>query len=114
MDRSPHPAGGSEIAEPAVLVEPAEVAVPAADERISVATQWQLMWWRFRRHKLAMAGTVVVLLFYGAVLFADFLAYASPTASEAQRSLLPPQRIRWFDEGRWAPHVYGLAGRRDQ
>src|SRR5262249_2037728 len=61
----------------------------------------------------AMAGTAVVVLFYGAVLFADFLAYASPTASEAQRSLLPPQRIHWFDEGRWAPHVYGLTGRRD-
>jgi peptide/nickel transport system permease protein len=113
VDRSPHPAGGPEIAQPAVLVEPAEVAVPAAEERISVATQWQLMWWRFRRHKLAMAGTVVVALFYGVVLFADFLAYASPSASEAQRSLLPPQRIRWLEGGRWAPHVYGLSGRRD-
>jgi len=113
VDRPAHPAGGQEIAQPAVLVEPASDPAPAAEERISVATQWQLMWWRFRRHKLAMAGTVVVALFYGAVLFADFLAYASPTASEAQRSLLPPQRIRWFDEGRWAPHVYGLAGRRD-
>ncbi|HEX6774496.1 MAG TPA: hypothetical protein VF238_01540, partial [Methylomirabilota bacterium] len=29
---------------------------------MSVATQWQLMWWRFRRHRLAMVGTAVVLL----------------------------------------------------
>ncbi len=36
-----------------------------------------------------------------------------PTASEAQRSLLPPQRIHWFDDGRWSPHVYGLSGQRD-
>jgi len=84
-----------------------------AEERLSVATQWQLMWWRFRRHKLAMVGTLVVLLFYGAVLFADFLAYASPTTSEAQRSLLPPQGIRWFDGGRFGPHVFGFTGRRD-
>jgi peptide/nickel transport system permease protein len=55
----------------------------------------------------------VVLLFYGVVAFADFLAYASPTASEAQRSLLPPQRIRFFDDGSFRPHVYGLTGRRD-
>jgi peptide/nickel transport system permease protein len=71
------------------------------------------MWWRFRRHKLAMVGTVIVLLFYMVVLFAPFLAYADPSASEAQRSLLPPQRIHWFVDGHWAPHVYGLVGKRD-
>ena len=71
------------------------------------------MWWRFRRHKLAMVGSVVVLLFYVGVLFADFLAYASPTASEAQRSLLPPQGIRWFDAGQFRPYVHGFTGRRD-
>jgi peptide/nickel transport system permease protein len=93
----------------------AEVDLPAsvAEERISVATQWQLMWWRFRRHRLAMVATVIVALFYLAVLFADFLAYAPPTASEAQRSLLPPQRIQWFDQGRFFPHVHGLTGQRD-
>jgi peptide/nickel transport system permease protein len=101
--------------EPVVRETAAEAgASPSAtEERISVASQWQLMWWRFRRHKLALAGTAVVALFYLVVLFADFMAYASPTASEAQRSLLPPQRIRLIDGGRLAPHVYGLAGRRD-
>jgi peptide/nickel transport system permease protein len=93
----------------------AEVDLPAsvAEERISVASQWQLMWWRFRRHRLAMVATVIVALFYLAVLFSDFLAYAPPTASEAQRSLLPPQRIQWFDQGRFSPHVHGLTGQRD-
>ena len=84
-----------------------------AEERVSVASQWQLMWWRFRRHRLAMAGTAVVLAFYLVVLLADFLAYSSPTASEAQRSLLPPQPIHWFAGGRFHPHVYGLTGIRD-
>jgi len=124
MDRSPHSSGGQAIVEP---VAPSPSAVPPAEgrlaeagapstfveERISVATQWQLMWWRFRRHKLAMLGTLVVLLFYTIVPFADFLAYAPPTASEAQRSLLPPQPIRWFDEGRFRPHVFGFSGLRD-
>jgi peptide/nickel transport system permease protein len=89
------------------------VATSVAEERISVATQWQLMWWRFRKHRLAMAGTAVVLVFYLIVALADFLAYSNPLASEAQRSLLPPQRIRWFDNGRFAPYIYGLTGRRD-
>jgi peptide/nickel transport system permease protein len=60
-----------------------------------------------------MVATVIVALFYLVVLFADFLAYASPTASEAQRSLLPPQRIAWFDQGRFSPHVHPLIGQRD-
>ncbi len=92
-----------------------ELGLPTTEieERISVATQWQLMWWRFRKHRVAMVSTVVVLLFYLVVVFADFLAYSNPLASEAQRSLLPPQRIHWFDNGRFAPHVYGLSGRRD-
>jgi peptide/nickel transport system permease protein len=93
--------------------EEAAVPKPAAEERVSVATQWQLMWWRFRRHRLAMAGTVVVILFYGVVLFAEFLAYADPHASDAQRSLLPPQSLHWLEGGRLAPHVYGFTGRRD-
>ena len=99
---------------PAPLIdEEATPATSAAEERISVATQWQLMWWRFKKHRLAMVSTVVVLLFYLVVIFADFLAYSNPLASEAQRSLLPPQRIHWFDEGRFSPHVYGLTGMRD-
>ncbi len=92
-----------------------EIARPssAAEERVSVATQWQLMWWRFKKHRLAMISTAVVLLFYLVVIFADFLAYSDPLASEAQRSLLPPQQIHWFDEGRFSPYVYGLTGVRD-
>ncbi len=85
----------------------------AAEEKVSVATQWQLMWWRFRKHRLAMVASVVIIGFYLAVLGADFLAYADPQASEAQRSLLPPQPIRLFDEGRFYPHVLGLKGTRD-
>jgi len=103
------------VAMPAPLAPPVERALPVSieEERVSVATQWQLMWWRFRRHRLAMAGAIIVLLFYAVVIFAEFLAYASPTASEAARSLLPPQRIHWLENGRWHPHVYGFTGRRD-
>ena len=101
-------------ARPIPLVEE-ETALPStvAEERISVATQWQLMWWRFQKHRLAMVSTVVVFLFYLVVVFADFMAYSNPLASEAQRSLLPPQRIHWFDAGHLSPHVYGLTGMRD-
>jgi peptide/nickel transport system permease protein len=84
-----------------------------AEQRIAVATQWQLMWWRFRKHKLAVGGTLVLAAFYVVALFADFFAYADPNESDAQRSLIAPQEIHWFDEGALRPYVYGLKGTRD-
>jgi peptide/nickel transport system permease protein len=92
----------------------AELRTVAADEkRVFVASQWQLMWWRFRKHRLAVISGVVVIGFYLVVVGADFLAYSDPDASEAQRSLMPPQAIHWFDGWRFSPHVYGLKGARD-
>ncbi len=84
-----------------------------AEEQIAVATQWQLMWWRYRKHYLAMAGAIMLILFYGIVVAADFLAYANPEATEAELSLVPPQSIQWFDNGRFSPYVYGFTGTRD-
>jgi peptide/nickel transport system permease protein len=85
----------------------------AAEERIFVASQWQLMWWRFRKHKLAMISGAIIIGFYLAALGADFLAYADPNTSEAQRSLMPPQPISFFDGWRFSPHIYAVKGRRD-
>jgi peptide/nickel transport system permease protein len=95
----------------ALIAEPRTVA--ADEKRVFVASQWQLMWWRFRKHRLAVISGVVVIGFYLVVVGADFLAYSDPDASEAQRSLMPPQAIHWFDGWRFSPHVYGLKGARD-
>ena len=101
-------------ADPMSIAEaPATRHVTPADERVFVASQWQLMWWRFRKHKLAMASGVIIIGFYLAALGADFLAYADPNTSEAQRSLMPPQPLYFFDGWRFSPHVYAVKGRRD-
>lgn len=84
-----------------------------AEQRIAVATQWQLMWWRFRKHKLAAGGTIVLVALYLVSLFADFFAYADPQESDAQRSLMAPQAIHWIDDGSFKPYVYALKGTRD-
>jgi len=96
----------------AELAAPPEAGIQA-EQRIAVATQWQLMWWRFRKHKLALAGTLVLIGFYLVAVFAEFLAYVDPHESDAQRSLIAPQSIHWSDDGRFAPYVYGLKGTRD-
>jgi peptide/nickel transport system permease protein len=93
-----------------VLV-PEATAIKDVD-RVSVATQWQLVWWRFRKHKLALVSAGVLFVFYTVVLLADFLAYADPLASEAQRGLIAPQPIRLFDAG-FNPSVDMLVGARD-
>ena len=93
-----------------VLLAPAEVS---REERILVASQWQLMWWRFRKHRIAVLAGIVVILFYMVALIPDFLAYSNPTASEAYRSLMPPQPIDFFDDGGFYPHVHPPIGTRD-
>jgi peptide/nickel transport system permease protein len=98
---------------PGALV-PEAGTVSEAEEKVSVATQWQLMWWRFRKHKLAMVATGVLALFYLVVVFADFLAYADPELSEAQRSLIAPQAVYFqYPEGGFGIHVLGMSGKRD-
>jgi peptide/nickel transport system permease protein len=87
--------------------------VTVAEEKIAAATQLQLTWWRFRKHKLAVASGIVVILFYLIAILADFLAVTEPHATEAGRSYIPPQAIHFFDEGSFRPHVYALKGKRD-
>lgn len=87
--------------------------VLTSDDRLAQATQLQLTWWRFRRHKLAVVSLVIVALFYLGAVFADFLAVVDPHATDARRSFIPPQMISLFDNGVFAPHVSGLKGVRD-
>ena len=86
----------------------------AAEERFAVASQLQLTWWRFRRHRLAVVSGVVVVLFYLLAAFADFLATMDPHDTEARRTYAPPQAIHFFDDD-WSlhPHVTVLRARRD-
>jgi peptide/nickel transport system permease protein len=84
-----------------------------ADERIYAASQWQLMWWRLRQHRLAMLAGIVLILFYLVALAAEFLATADPQASSARRGLMPPQPIHFFEGWRLSPHVYAIKGKRD-
>ena len=42
--------------------------VPASG-RMAVASQWQLVWWAFKRHQLAMAGLIVTVILYICLLY---------------------------------------------
>ena len=89
------------------------MSIASTEERLAQASQLQLTWWRFRRHRLAVVSLAVVALFYLVVVFADLLATADPHATDARRSFIPPQGITLFADGAWRPHVNGLKGVRD-
>ena len=66
---------------------------------IELATQRQLIWRRFKRHRLGFSASIVVILFYLVVLFADFLSTAPPVDYAAARGYMPPQPIKFFQNG---------------
>jgi peptide/nickel transport system permease protein len=90
-----------------------EVMTPA-QERFYRASQWQLMWWRFRRHRVAVASGALLLVFYVIILFCEFLAPYGLDSRHTDFIYAPPQRIRIFDHGDLtAPFVYGYDYRLD-
>jgi peptide/nickel transport system permease protein len=100
------------------IVDEEEVAAQAGDdeeERLYVATQWQLMWWKFRRHKMALVGAGILIVFYIVGLFAEFVAPYDPGAYFARYKMAPPTRVRIVDaEGNLrAPFVYRRVRERD-
>lgn len=89
-------------------ITPASVA----EDRVSVAPNWKLVWWRFRKNKLALASGVVLILFYLIVLVPSFFATTDPQATSARSSFVPPQRIGFFQDGHFLS-VPALEGKRN-
>ncbi len=89
-----------------------ELAAIEADEaaarKIYGASQWQLIWRKFIRNKVAIAGGVVVLLYYLAALLAGFISPYTLTTRFADYIYLPPQGIHFISEGRFQPFIYDV------
>jgi len=52
----------------------APIVATEEERRLEVATQWQLMWWKFRKHKLAMFSAGIIFMYYFVAIFAEFFA----------------------------------------
>jgi peptide/nickel transport system permease protein len=89
------------------------VATTQEEERISIASNWKLVWWRFRKNKLALGSTVVLLFLILVVLAPEFFATLDPEQTDARLAFIPIQPIHWLDEGRLRPWVPGVTGKRD-
>lgn len=86
----------------------------AAEEKIFVASQYQLMWWRFRKHKPAIIGGVIIILAYLVAIFCEFIAPYDPNAYDQMYTYAPPQPLQFWRDGKLqAPFVYGFSAQRD-
>lgn len=79
------------------------------------ATQWQLIWWRFRKHRMAMVGASVLVLMLLAGILAQFIGPYGPTTRNGVYVLGPPQVIHFWDANGFSvrPFVHGVTTARD-
>jgi len=77
-------------------------------ERYYMASQWRIMWWKFRRHRLAViAGTVLVIM-YASILICEFLSPYNLATRHTDFIYAPPQAMHLFHKGAFVgPFVYG-------
>jgi peptide/nickel transport system permease protein len=111
---------GREIGVPEAVVDVAGPAAPgpaaavsAAEERVSLASNWRLVWWRFKKHRLAMLSAGVLVLFYLVVLCPDFFSTQDPEATDARLAFIPMQSLRLFQGLAFRPSVPAVVGRRN-
>lgn len=78
------------------------------------ASQWSLMMRKFRKHKLAMASTIILLFFYIVAIFGNFVAPQGTEQYDGKYVNCGPTPIHWFHDGKFiGPFVYGLKTERD-
>ena len=90
----------------------ASEALTPAQEKFYRASQWQIMWWKFRRHRIAVISGVILLLFYGSTLVSEVIAPYELHTRDVRHIYAPPQALKLFHEGRFVgPFVYGYTMR---
>ncbi len=93
----------------AAAAEIAGAGERAIEEARYAASQWQLMWRKFIRNKAAIIGGSIILLFYLTALFGQFIVPYTLTTRFRTRIYMPPQGIRFFDQGKFVgPFVYDI------
>jgi peptide/nickel transport system permease protein len=78
-------------------------------ERYYMASQWRIMWWKFRRHRLAVIAGAVLAVMYFSILICEFLAPYNLSSRHTDSIYAPPQTVHLFHEGKFVgPFVYAL------
>jgi peptide/nickel transport system permease protein len=85
-------------------------ALTPEQERFYRASQWRIMWWKFRRHRVAVFSAVILILFYASTLVSEVLSPYNLHSRDTRNIYAPPQAVHLFHEGRFVgPFVYGFS-----
>ena len=78
-------------------------------ERFYLASQWYMMWYKLRRHRLAVVSGIFLLLVYLSILVSEILAPYALDTRHIYHLYSPPQQIHLFHDGHFiGPFVYGF------
>ena len=84
-------------------------ALTPEQEKFYLASQWKMIWWRLKQHKLAVISLYVLTFMYASILIIEFMAPYDLHTRNTNYIYAPPQSIHFFHEGRFeGPFVYGL------
>jgi len=84
-------------------------ALTAEQESYYMASQWRLMWWKLKKHRLAVICGVILLIFYLSILISEFLAPYNLHTRQTGFIYAPPQQVHLFHDGEFVgPFVYGF------
>jgi len=79
-----------------------------AQEKYYMASQWKLMWWKLRRHRLAVICGVILALNYATIMFSEVIAPYNLHTRNTEFIYSPPQSVHLFHDGEFiGPFVYG-------
>ncbi len=84
--------------------------------RIDYATHWQLMWWKFRKNRMAMIAVGVLGIFLIISLFAEFIAPYKSGTRNINYLQGPPIRVHLLDDKgnfHFHPFIYEMVKKRD-
>ena len=89
--------------------------ISSETEKLYTASQGRLVLMRLFRHKLAILGMVVLIMFYLMAIFAPFWSPHDPHAYYDGFLYSPPQRPRFWDGEvfSWRPYYYALEKERN-
>jgi peptide/nickel transport system permease protein len=83
-------------------------ALTPEQEKYYLASQWKLMWWKLKRHRLAVICGIILALNYGSVLISEFIAPYNLHTRNTDYIYAPPQSVHLFHDGEFiGPFVYG-------
>ncbi|MGX9117714.1 ABC transporter permease [Mesorhizobium sp. BHbsci] len=108
---SPLPAPGAPL-QHYVSIAPIDLqsveAMTPEQSKVFQASQLRLMWWKFRKHRLAVISGIFLAVLYFGILICEFLAPYDLHTRNMDYIYSPPQRVHLFHNGQFVgPFVYG-------